>query len=239
LIIIAVKAWQVKDISKDLRNSIDENCIILPLQNGVLAFDEISGELGKKFVIGGLCRILSKIGSPGVIEHMGLEPTIIFGEWNNNKTERINKLKELFDKAGIKSSIAEDIQAELWKKFITICVGGLLALTRSTYGIAREVPETRDIMKELLTEIYTLAVKTGIKLGDDHVEKTMQYIDAFPYDARSSLTRDIMEGRPSEIEYQNGSVVKLGEKYGIKTPVNKFIYNCLLPMELSARGKLR
>lgn len=68
--------------------------------------------------------------------------------------------------------------------------------------------------------------------------KTVAFIDSFPYDSTSSLTRDIWEGKPSEIEYQNGTVVKLAEKYGIETPVNKFVYHCILPMEIKARKSL-
>lgn len=63
----------------------------------------------------------------------------------------------------------------------------------------------------------------------------MQAVDGFPPDSTSSLTRDVWEGRPSEIEYQNGSVVKLGEKYGVPTPVNRFVYYSIIPSELKAR----
>ena len=64
----------------------------------------------------------------------------------------------------------------------------------------------------------------------------MKAIDTFPPESTSSLTRDVWEGKPSEIEYQNGTVVRLGEKYGIPTPVNKFVYSTILPMELKARS---
>jgi 2-dehydropantoate 2-reductase len=60
-------------------------------------------------------------------------------------------------------------------------------------------------------------------------------VDSYPYDSTSSLTRDVWEGKPSEIEYQNGTVVRLGEQFGVDTPVNRFIYNCILPMEIRAR----
>ena len=90
-------------------------------------------------------------------------------------------------------------------------------------------------MRELFHEIYVLSQKIGINIEPDFLEKTISYIDSFPYDSTSSLTRDVWEGKPSEIEYQNGTVVRLGEKYGIETPVNRFIYNCILPMELKAR----
>jgi 2-dehydropantoate 2-reductase len=59
--------------------------------------------------------------------------------------------------------------------------------------------------------------------------------DKLPYDSTSSLTRDVWEGKPSEIEYQNGTVVKLGLEYSVETPVNRFVYHCILPMELKAR----
>jgi 2-dehydropantoate 2-reductase len=235
LIILAVKAWQVKDIAKDLLEDIHDDTVILPLQNGVLAIDELKESLNAKNIIGGLCRIISKIESPGIINHFGINPTIVFGELDNKKTNRVQKIKELFDIAGINSKIADDIQSELWKKFIGICVSGLLAVTRTTYGEVRELKETLALMRELLYEIYVLSQKIGINIEPDFLEKTISYIDSFPYDSTSSLTRDVWEGKPSEIEYQNGTVVRLGEKYGIETPVNRFIYNCILPMELKAR----
>ena len=120
---------------------------------------------------------------------------------------------------------------------MAICVSGLLAITRSTYGVVRELKETRNLMETLITEIYTVSQKAGIILIPDIVEKTIAFIDTYPFDSTSSLTRDIWEGKPSEIDYQNGTVVKLGIKYGVDTPVNKFIYHCILPMEIKARKK--
>ncbi|MFA5010866.1 MAG: ketopantoate reductase C-terminal domain-containing protein [Ignavibacteria bacterium] len=63
-------------------------------------------------------------------------------------------------------------------------------------------------------------------------------MDTYPYSSTSALTRDVWEGKPSEIDYQNGTVVRLGQKYGVETPVNKFVYNCILPMELNARKEI-
>lgn len=238
LVIIAVKAWQVKDAAKELKTVVGKDAVVMPLQNGVSAAEEITEELNRENVIGGLCKIISKVEAPGVIHHFGVEPTIVFGELNKEKTARIGRLKELFDEAGINSIAADDIHAELWKKFIAICVSGLLAVTQSTYGVVRELEETRIMMRELVAEIYTVALRAGIDLNDDIVEKTMDFIDSFPYDSTSSLTRDVWEGKPSEIEYQNGTVVKLGRKYDVDTPVNRFVYNCILPLELRARKRV-
>ena len=91
-------------------------------------------------------------------------------------------------------------------------------------------------MIDLLNEIFLLSQKIGVNIENDFVDKTVSFIDTFPYDSTSSLTRDVWDKKPSEIEYQNGTVVRFGEKYGIETPVNKFVYNCILPSELKARG---
>jgi 2-dehydropantoate 2-reductase len=234
LIILAVKAWQIKDISKDLKSIVNRDTVILPLQNGVSAVDELKEQIMTENIIGGICRIISKIESPGVIHHFGIEPAILFGELDNSKTARINNIQTMFEKAGIKAKIPDDIIAEIWKKFIPICVSGLLAVTKTTYGELRTLNETRQMMIELLNEIFRLSQKIGIKIEAEFLEKAIAFIDTFPYDSTSSLTRDVWEGKKSEIEYQNGTVVKLGEKYNIDTPINKFVYHCILPMEIKA-----
>jgi 2-dehydropantoate 2-reductase len=237
LIIFGVKAWQLKEMGKELSANINKNTTLLPLQNGVLAIDELKEYFDKRNIIGGLCRIISKIEAPGIINHFGVDPTIVFGEIDNTRSERITQIKNIFDQSGFTSKIADDIQSEIWKKFISICVSGLLAITRSTYGEIREIKETRQLMINLLQEIYALSQKIGIHIETDFLEKTISYIDSFPYESTSSLARDVWEGKPSEIEYQNGTVVKLGEKFGVDTPINRYIYNCILPMELRARKK--
>jgi 2-dehydropantoate 2-reductase len=237
LIILGIKAWQVKDMALELLDIIDKNTVVLPLQNGILATEELMEHIDRKHVIGGLCRIISKIESPGVIQHMGVAPTIVFGELDNSKSKRILEIQDIFNKAGFIGRVADDIEAELWKKFISICVSGLLAVTRSTYGEIRTLKETRQLMIGLMSEIFILSKKMKINLESDFIEKTVSYIDGFSPDMTSSLARDVWAGKPSEIEYQNGTVVKLGNKYGVDTPINKFIYECILPMEKRARIK--
>jgi 2-dehydropantoate 2-reductase len=235
LVILGIKAWQVKYISRELKPLISRETIVLPLQNGVLAAEELNEELNSRNIMRGLCRIFSKIESPGVIDHFGMEPSIIFGDQDCPKTKKCEMLKAVFDKAGISSHISNDITADLWKKFISICAGGLLAVTRTTYGELRELKETRQLLIELLMEIYALSQQLWIRIEPDFVSKTISAIDSFPYESTSSLARDVSEGKPSEIEYQNGTVVRLGEKYGVATPVNRFVYYSILPMEMKAR----
>jgi 2-dehydropantoate 2-reductase len=194
LIILGVKAWQVSDISKELLTIIKKDTTVLPLQNGVMAAMELEENINKEYIVGGLCRIISKIDAPGVITHSGLEPSIIFGDLNYSGTERIEMIKAIFDKSGINSQISDDITADLWKKFIGICVSGLLAVTKTTYGELRELKETRQLMIELINEIYVLSQQLCIRIESDFVGKMISVIDSYPYESTSSLTRDVWDG---------------------------------------------
>lgn len=235
LVLVCLKAWQVADMAERLRSVVGEGSVVLPLQNGVTVVDELRGVLGEQYVLRGLCRIFSKVEDYGVINHFGGEPTIIFGEDSNEQSPRVLRIKEAFDRADIVSIIPRDIEAEAWKKFLFICSSGLLAVCRSSYGAVREHPETRQLLLDLFSEIYNVARAKGVALKPDIVDKTMAVVDTFDYDTTSSLTRDVMEGKPSEIEYQNGAVVRLGEMFGVSTPVNRFIYSCIIPMERKVR----
>lgn len=238
LVLVCTKAWQLKEIIPGLQQLVGDNSMVLPLQNGILAAKELSDGIGEWHVLGGICKIISKVESPGVINHFGVDPVIIFGELNKRSSARLESLKTVFANSGIASEISVDIQSEIWKKFITNCLSGLLAITRTTYGELREMPETRQMMVGLLSEIYQLALREGINIESGFVESTMDFIDSFPHNTTSSLTRDVLEGRPSEIEYQNGTVVRLAKKHKLNVPINQFVYTCILPMEIKARNHI-
>ncbi len=231
LIILGVKAWQVKGVAKELSQSLNKRAIILPLQNGVLAVDELSEYFDKGQIMGGLCMIFSSIESPGVINHTGFEPTIIFGETDKTVTERTTKLEKLFIDAGITCTLSDDIEAAVWRKFILICLSGFGTIADAGYGLLRETPEIRKMIIDSLTEVSTIAKARNVNLEADIVEKSLATVDSYPANARSSLSRDVLGGKPSEIEYQNGTVVRFGKELGIDTPVNKFIYGFVKLME--------
>jgi len=142
-----------------------------------VALDDLKAKINQGNLLNGLCRIGSKIESPGVITHFAADPSIIYGEIDNSKTERTQKILEVFKHAGITARIADDIELEIWKKFLTICSGGLLAVTRSTFGEVRGNPETRQLMMDVFSEIREVAVKNGIMIEADYPDKVMKFID--------------------------------------------------------------
>ena len=230
LVILGVKAWQVPDAARAIKPVVGPTTTVLPLQNGVDAVPQLVAELGSARVVGGLCRIVSFVVEPGHIRHAGFAPTIIIGELDNQRTERIAKIEEVFKQAGLDTTIAADIQVALWTKFLFIAsFSGVGALANAPAGVLRSDPKRRAQMLSAMEEIYALAHARGVRLPSDSVEKVMAAVDGLPDDATSSMQRDIAAGKPSELEAQNGAVVRMASESGIDVPTHTLIYHTLKP----------
>jgi 2-dehydropantoate 2-reductase len=240
-VLLGVKAWQVADVAEAIRPLIGPDSFVVPLQNGVEAPERLIRVLGADHAIGGLCRISAGIAAPGHIRHLGIEPYIAFGELDGHHSQRVERLQGAFKRsAGVTVEIPADIRVAMWQKFLFIAtVSGLGALTRAPIGIVRSQPGTRQLLEAALLEVCTVAVAQGIALPVDVVQQTLSYIDSMPPDLTASMQRDIIEGRPSELDTQNGAVVRLAEQAGVPVPIHRLIYHTLLPLELRARGELQ
>lgn len=208
------------------------------LQNGVDNVERLFTIIDKKHLLAGFCKLYSKVEDYGVIYHFAYAPELFLGEIDNQKSRRVLRIKKVFDKATFTTYIPNDIHAEIWKKFLFICtVSGLGALTRVSIGEMVNNKETKKLLQKTLEEIVAIAMVKNISLPENIVSTMMHFIEKQPFDSTASTQRDIMEGRPSELENFNGYVVKQGKKLGVKTPVNDFIYHCLVPQEQQARKK--
>jgi 2-dehydropantoate 2-reductase len=236
LIILGVKSWQIMDVAKQIKPIISSKTVVLPLQNGADNAEKLLTILNAENVLGGLCRIVSKVEKPGIINHFEYEPEIIFGELSNKITTRVSAIKNVFDKADFKNSIAENIQLAIWKKFLFIATfSGTAALTRSAIGDLRDSKYLKNMMLLSAKEIVQLALAKNIPLTELDISKTFAIYDELEATTTASMQRDVMQGKPSELENFNGYIVKLGKELGIKTPINEFIYQTLLPQENRAR----
>lgn len=113
--------------------------------------------------------------------------------------------------------------------------GGVTAVTRTSLGGIRCIPETREMIEKSMHETVLVAQGLGIKVSDNIVDDYMKVTNTLPHETTTSLQRDIMAGRPSELEFLLGSVVSFGKELGIDTPINKFLYYSLLPQEIEAK----
>lgn len=243
VVIVGVKTWQVEAAAQALRPLVSAQTLVLPLQNGVEAPAQLARVLDQPseppHVLGGLCRLATRVAAPGVIQHSGIQPVIAFNRLDGQSDARVEALRAALAATGVTVEVPADIQAALWVKFAFIApFGGVGAVTRSPAGVLRAVPETRALLEQAIREVAAVGAAHGVSLPPDLLQRTLAQMDSIPAGTIASMQRDIMDGKPSELEAQTGAVVRLGSERGIPTPANAFIYAALLPMEKKARGLL-
>ena len=241
VVLVGVKAWQVPDAAQALRPLVGGGTFVVPLQNGVEAVSQLSTVLGADHVLGGMCGTLSWVAGPGHIRvrSAGGNNFIKFGELDNRRSERVERLHDAFARAAVSVEVPSNIVKALWDKFLMVTsFGGVGAISRAPIGVTRSVPETRRLLEQCLEEVVAVARARKIAMSATTVADTMKFYDGIPPGGTTSLQRDIVDGKPSELEYWNGAVVRFGREAQVPTPTHAHIYDCLLPQELHARGKI-
>ncbi|MEE2668653.1 MAG: 2-dehydropantoate 2-reductase [Gemmatimonadota bacterium] len=240
VVMVATKSWQLRSLADVVQPLIGSNTIVFGLQNGVEAADILTTFVPPSCVLGATCRIISLIEEPGVIRHVGIEPTLTIGELPGSASAPIKFVTEVLDNAkGLTVEIADDIVVELWRKFLFFApMSGLGSITQAPIGVFRSVRQSRSLLIRAVEEVFNLARAKGVRLPPESVEQTLQFIDRLPADGTSSLQRDFQDGVRTELEALSGAVVRQAADAGVATPVHTFFYSSLLPLELKARGSI-
>lgn len=237
VVLVAVKAWQIPEAIAGLKPMLTDDAAVIPLENGLTAPDDIARLLGAEHALGGLCGIVSFVVEPGHIRHAAVEPQIVFGELDNRRTPRVDRIAQTLQRAGVNVEVPPDINRSMWTKFLFIApYSAIGAASRVPIGVWRSMGETRSLVEGLVREILALAHARNISLADDAFERTMQRYDGLAPDATPSLQRDVMDGKPSELDAQLGAVVRMAHEANVPVPLFETLYAVLLPQEQIARG---
>jgi 2-dehydropantoate 2-reductase len=234
LIIIAVKHHQLQQAIEDIRNFVGEETIILSFLNGIISEEIIGRKYGMEkmlysFVVAtdalreGTHTYLSKVG------------TVYLGE-KQNKTfsSKLKAVIELFDRAGIPYIVPEEMIYELWWKFcMNVGINQTSAVLKAPYGIFQTSQEAREIMEMACREVILISQKAGIGLSNNSIQRYFDVVNTLSPDGKTSMLQDVEAGRKTEVEIFAGTVIELGRKYGVPTPVNDILYKMIHVIEQS------
>ncbi|MFD9903779.1 2-dehydropantoate 2-reductase [Streptomyces sp. NPDC059063] len=224
-VLLCVKTWQLPPAIAALKPLVGPGTAVVTLQNGVEAPEQVAAEVGRDAVLPGTAKIIAHLDGPGRVRHVGGPASLAFAEWDDRASDRVARLRAALTGASVSTAAPEDIWAELWAKFLFVVpFGGLGTVADAPFGVLRSRPGTRQLLVDGMTEIQRVASALDVRLPDDIVDRTLDFIDQQPAEGTSSLQRDILSGRPSELDAWNGSVVRLGERTGTPTPVNRYLY---------------
>ena len=229
LVLFTVKMYSNADAIKAVAPLLGPDTIILTLQNGIDNGDQLVAAFGPERVMIGSTYLEGRIREPGVVTQGG-PGAAAFGEREPGITPRGEKLLALFQEAGWKVQLAQNMPDMLWKKFgYLAATAALCTACNATIGEIRTTPETRALLQAAVVEAMTVGRALGAPIQDDTVEWSMRALDNFPAGGQSSMAKDFKEGKPVELEGLTGTVIRLGRQAGVPTPISDTFYAVLKP----------
>jgi 2-dehydropantoate 2-reductase len=213
-----------------LENLVRKGAKILPLLNGVQHIDILTKRFGEEHVLGGLCYIESTLNADGDIIQTSPMHDIVFGALKDGQSEFLNRIEDMLKQSNVNVLQTGTILSEMWNKFIFLTtISGMTSATRQPIGVALKDPATKDVLVDVVQEIYRIAVAQKITLAEDTVDKILKKVEGLPATMTSSMHRDLEKGLPIELDSLQGYVLELAKRQSIQVPAIRAIYALLHP----------
>ena len=213
LVLVCVKSADTEQAGRSLAGHVQAETSVLSLQNGVDNAQRLHAVTGHA-VISAVVYVGSEMAGPGHIRHHG------GGDLAIGASPASVALAQTLEAAGVHTTIADDIEVTLWSKLVINCAfNALSAVADISYGPMLEVEGTKDVVTRAVQEAISVARACGVAMPDDLLANILNIPTMMPAQ-KSSTAQDLARGKPSEIDFLNGHVVRKGAELGIPTPTN-------------------
>ena len=226
LVLVCVKSADTEQAGRSLAGCLRPQTSVLSLQNGVDNAQRLRAVTGHA-VIPVVVYVGSEMAGPGHVRHHG------GGDLAIGASAASEALAQTLEAAGVHTTIADDIEVTLWSKLVINCAfNALSAVADISYGPMLEVEGTKDVVTRAVQEAITVARACGVGMPDDLLANILNIPTMMPAQ-KSSTAQDLVRGKPSEIDFLNGHVVRQGIELGIPTPTNHALQ---VMVKLAQRG---
>lgn len=233
VILVCVKKYSLDSCIPFIQNISHKNTIVVPVLNVYGTGAYLQEKLPKVLVTDGCIYVSANIKQAGVLLQHGEILRVFFGVREKEDLKKLNgqldgeykaerllkKIAQDFKDSGIDGILSDNIKRDALTKFSYVSPIGTAGLyLHAVAGDFQREGEARELFKTLIREIVTLANAMGITFEEDLVERNLKILSNLPKEATTSMQRDVMEGKQSEIDGLVYEVVRMAEKYGAEVP---------------------
>jgi 2-dehydropantoate 2-reductase len=224
LVVIATKAMDVQAAAESARALVGPGTLVLSIQNGLGGPGLAASFLGEERVAVGVAGGFgASVVEPGHVHHHGLE-LVRLGERTGPVTPRIEAIAEVWRAAGFTVQTYDDVDRLVWEKLVcNASFSGPCAVLGCTIGEAIDNPHAWALASRCGQEAFEVAGASGVSLGFDDAASYIRDFGLGIPGARGSMLLDLMAGRPTEIDFINGAIPRIGREVGVETPFNEAI----------------
>lgn len=233
VILVCVKKYSLDSCIPFIQDISHENTIVVPVLNVYGTGAYLQEKLPKVLVTDGCIYVSANIKQAGVLLQHGEILRVFFGVRENEDLKKLNgqsdgeykaerllkKIAQDFKDSGIDGILSDNIKRDALTKFSYVSPIGTAGLyLHAVAGDFQREGEARELFKTLIREIVTLSKAMGITFEEDLVERNLKILSNLPEETTTSMQRDVMEGKQSEIDGLVYEVVRMAEKYGAEVP---------------------
>jgi 2-dehydropantoate 2-reductase len=229
LALVSVKSFSIPEIAPAVALAADSGAVVLPLLNGVEAFESLAARgVARGQMLEGLTMISAARVAPGIVERKSDFRSIVLGERDGKSSQRAEQVAAVFREAGVETRVSEDIGLDLWRKFLFIStVAAACGLARAAVGDVREAPLGKLLLERAVGEAGAVARSRGVALAPGDEDRVLERILALAGKLKPSFLLDIESGGPNELEILSGAVSRFGRESQIPTPVHDTVVAAL------------
>jgi 2-dehydropantoate 2-reductase len=233
LIVVLVKSFHTLEAIRSATPIVGPDTVVLSLQNGLGHEDVLAEVVGREKLVAGKTYAGGQMLGPGHILRGTEGKDTHIGELDGRITDRIKRIADVFNTAGLLTHISNNIMGTIWDKLlVNVATGALSGITRLAYGELYQVDEVKACALAAVKEAMAVAKASGIQLSVTDPEAPWIKAGAgLPAEFKASMLQSLEKGSITEVDYVNGAVVRWGEKCGVPTPVNRTLVACIKGIE--------
>jgi 2-dehydropantoate 2-reductase len=232
LILVAVKNMQLEEIIPYLRKAAGEDTIIVSVLNGIDSEDVLSRCCPGATVLPCAVLGMDAVKEGDRISYTTTGKFLVSTKDNLSNHPALTAFTDLLSRAGLDFHVPEDIQRELWYKWmINIGINQTSAVTGANYGEFQKERDAFELMKEAMDETIRVARAAGVDLRDEDHAAWRKILHSLGTEGKTSMLQDMEAGRKTEVDYFAGKLISLGKELGVETPVNRALYRIIRTRE--------
>jgi 2-dehydropantoate 2-reductase len=232
LVIFAVKFNAIDDAIKAASNQIGKNTIILSALNGISSEEIIGAAFGMDKVLYCVAQGMDAVKSDNYLTYSN-KGILCFGEKEPSIiSEKVQRVSSFFDNVDFPYEAVTNMYQRQWGKLmLNVGVNQTVAVYEGNYGTIQKEGPARNTMINAMKEVMYLSPFEGVTLTDTDLKYWLNILDTLSPDGKPSMRQDLENHRFSEVELFSGTIIRLGKKHKIQTPVNQMLYNQIKDIE--------
>lgn len=225
LVLVCVKSMDTEEAARQLAPSLRPHALLLSLQNGVDNAQRLRSVLPHHAVAAAVVYVATEIAGPGHLKHHGRGELVI------EPSAASERVARAFIAAGVPTEISGNVRGALWLKLVfNAAYNAISAIANKPYGEMVQGEGIRDVMHDVVDECLAVARAEGVQLPVDAHAAVPTLVESMPTQY-SSTAQDLARGKPTEIDFLNGYVVRRGQALGVATPVNRVLWSLVKLIE--------